>query len=135
MSFLRNVLAVIVGVIVASIAVFIGEVVGHIIFPPPEHIDVMDPNQLKTVIDELPLGALIAVIFAWAFGSFVGGFVTAKVAKSNRLAFPFITGGILMIFGLMTIVTIPHPMWFTTFGLAVYLPSAYLGGMVGINKR
>lgn len=125
---LRKFLSILLGIILGSIAVFIVETIGHLIFPPPAGIDVTDPEQLKQVIEQLPIGALIFVLLAWAIGSFVGGYVTSKVAKTDSIRFSLITGGVLMAFGVINIVMIPHPTWFAIIGLSVYLPCAYYGG-------
>lgn len=90
---LRKFLSILLGIILGSIAVFIVETIGHLIFPPPAGIDVTDPEQLKQVIEQLPIGALIFVLLAWAIGSFVGGYVTSKVAKTDSHSlFPYHRG-------------------------------------------
>ncbi len=106
----RAVFATIGGVIIGVVIVFIAEMIGHMIFPPPEGIDLKDPEQLKSIMSEIPLGAKIAVLVAWGLGTFGGGL--AGVLMSGRKAWPAGIVALVMLAGAgVTLFSIPHPMW------------------------
>ena len=54
---MRAAFAGIAGVIAGIVIVFGAEAVGHMIFPPPEGVDLSDPEQLAAIMDQIPLGA------------------------------------------------------------------------------
>ena len=39
-----------------------------------------DPAALKTIIDQLPIGAIVMVLVAWGAGTLVGGFTAGAIA-------------------------------------------------------
>ena len=106
----RAVFATIGGVIIGVVIVFIAEMIGHMIFPPPEGVDLKDPEQLKAIMHEIPLGAKIAVLVAWGLGTFGGG--SAAVLMSGRKAWPAgIVALVMLAAAGFTLYAIPHPLW------------------------
>jgi hypothetical protein len=152
----RSVLSILAGFVVAIIIGGLLEKAGHAVFPPPE-IDVRDPEQLRTAVDKLPLGALLVVLAGWASGSLAGGFVAALIANRDRLVHAIIaaglqmgTGGILrlglwtlayILGGLqtgaegITLVNVPPPAWFIITKFLVVMPSAWIGAMLANFTR
>jgi len=126
---LRSVLGVIVGVIAAVVVVGVLESVGHTIYPPPPGIDLHNPEALKTIIDQLPLGAIVMVLVAWGAGSLVGGFTAGAVAGRAQVVHGLIVGGIQMSFGILTMIMIPHPVWFMIAAVVAVIPPAWLGAI------
>lgn len=68
-----TILAVVAGVVVAVVIVFVFEAAGHSIWPPPPGLDVSDPEALKALMPSIPIGAKVAVVVAWVAGAFGGG--------------------------------------------------------------
>jgi hypothetical protein len=81
----------------------------------------------------LPAGALLFIIAAYVVGSFVAGWAAGKITKSMTAA--LIAGGLLMIGGLVNVILIPHPLWFTIASIVVYLPCAWIGGRAAAAGR
>ena len=122
---LRRLLGVIAGIVAGAIIVPLFEGLGHALWPPPAGTDLRDPEQLKALLPSLPIGALIAVVVAWAMGSFGGGWMAATIARDGRMA--LVVGFILLCMGVLTMVQIPHPLWMWVMGLLLPLPAAWLG--------
>ena len=127
---LRSILALIAGLVVAIVVVMILEMLGHWLYPPPPGIDLHDPETLKTIIDKLPRGAIIAVLVAWGCGTFAGSWTAALIARRARIIHGLIVGGILMGFGVMTMLMIPHPIWFMLAAGAIFPLASVAGGLV-----
>ncbi|MEM7640374.1 MAG: hypothetical protein AAF269_15070 [Pseudomonadota bacterium] len=107
---MRSAFAGIAGVITGIVIVFVAEAVGHMIFPPPVGVDLSDPEQLAAIMDQIPLGAKIAVLIAWGLGTFGGGLV--GVVLSGRKAWPAAVVAIVMLaMAGLTLYAIPHPLW------------------------
>ena len=130
----RAITGVIVGFLAAAIVVGILEAAGHAIYPPPPGIDLYNPEDLKSIIDKLPRGALIMVLLAWAAGSFAGGLVATLIA-SRRTVPAIIVGCLQLLCGAATMLMIPHPAWFVVTSVVILIPSAWLGALVAKALR
>jgi len=106
----RIILGTIAGFVIGVIIIMITESIGHMIYPPPEGVDVKDPEQLKAIMHSIPFGAKLAVLIAWGLGVFGGG--TAGVLISGRKGLPATIIAILLLAGAgITMIMIPHPTW------------------------
>ncbi len=132
---LKNVLAVIAGIIIGG-ALNMGIIlVGPYIIPPPAGADVTTMEGLKASMHLFEPKNFIIPFLAHALGTLLGAFVTALIASTHKMKFAvgvsfwFLLGGIINIFML------PSPVWFTILDLAgAYLPMGYLGGMFAMKK-
>ena len=130
---MRNFLSVAGGVIAGAVIVTLVQWLGHRMYAPPSGMDFSDPEAVRAMMKEIPRGALVMVLVAWALGAFVGGWVAAHFAKSFPLRAALTVGGVLLLFGVMTMVSLPHPLWFWVVGIILFLPLAHLGGKIAIH--
>jgi hypothetical protein len=123
----RQILAAVVGIVVAVLVVGLIEMGSHQIYPPPAGIDFHDQAQVAAMVANLPVGALLFVLLAWALGSLLGAFVAAKISVGNR-ARPALAVAVLMLAAVaFNLVAFPHPLWMALTGLLLPLPCALLG--------
>lgn len=140
MPILRSILSVFVGSIVAMIFVGILEFLGHQLFIVPLPPDLKDPEELRNAIGKLmaegriPLGALVAVLFAWCAGSFSGAFVAAKLATRAPRVHGLIVGALMLASSVLNLVMIPHPTWFAVAALLFVPASTWLGATFGARR-
>jgi len=132
---LKRILIIILGIIVGSVFIYLVEALGHLVYPPPEGIDTNDMESMKIMIDQLPFGAFLFVLLAYGVGSFIGGLLSAFLSKNGRVANAVIVGSILMIFGIINLLMIPHPVWFTLVSIMLFIPCAYLAGQLVIKYK
>ncbi|WP_430466487.1 hypothetical protein [Winogradskyella ouciana] len=110
---MKNVLATIVGFIVASVTVYIIEsIIGHNMFPLPEGADPMNMEWLKNNMDQIPTGSKVLVVIAHFFGPIAGMFVAAKISKTSMIP-SYIVGGLMIVATLFNIIMLPKELWFT----------------------
>ncbi len=114
----RAIVAVVAGVFAAFIAVALLEGLGHMIFPPPPGLDPMKPEDQAKLMSVIPLGAKIAVVVAWFFGSLTGAVVAAKIGQKPLYA--WVIGAIMIALSVVTTMMFPHPVWMLI--AAVVLP-------------
>jgi hypothetical protein len=131
----KNLLAVVAGVIVGGLMVAVMEIIGHSLFPPPPGLDASNPASLAKLMEQVPMGAKLSVVVAWAVGSLAAGFVAGKLASFNGSTMALIAGGVLLCAGGYTMIAIPHPVWMVIAGLLVPLPSAYAGWRLTAKSR
>jgi hypothetical protein len=126
---LRSILGVVAGVVAGAVTIFIVEAIGHLIYPPPPGVDFNDPVVLNGLIQNMPFGAKVSVLAAWALGIFAGSAVAVFVAE--RRSWPAWVVAIVLFAGaLSTMVVIPHPDWMawsaTVLTLASAISAAYI---------
>jgi hypothetical protein len=134
-EFINKFLAIIAGLIVGSIGMFVAQYIGHSIYPSPMSMNANDPAQLDMYINEAPVMAILFVAIAWAFGTWLGAFFTSLIARSKRIFLGMIIGTLFFLGGLYNLYKISHPLWFWFVGLSVFFPSAYWGAWVGSRQK
>ena len=129
-----RILAIIAGVITAGITVFVLESLSHLIYPPPENIDLTDYEALKEAVKGMPTGALVSVLLAWMISGIVGGFVGGKIDSINWKQNSIIIGLILLLFAIFNLYMVPHPLWMTVIAVVGYVPMAIWGGKLAAGR-
>ena len=127
-SKIRNVLAIIVGLIAGS-AVNMGLVMaGAQIIPPPAGVDVTDVESIKSHLHLFEFRHFVVPFLAHAVGTFVGAYVAAIIAASYKLMLGLVIGVLFLIFGIINVFMLPSPAWFVVVDLlGAYIPMAWIG--------
>lgn len=134
-SIMKNILALVVGIVVGSL-VNIGLVnLGPVLIPLPEGADISTMEGLR---DSMKLFSPVNFVFPFlghAAGAFVGSFIAAKIAFSHRMKVAIGISAFFLIGGLSMVKMVGGPMWFIVVDLALaYIPMGYLGGNLGGAK-
>ena len=125
----RNILAGVVGVIVAFALVWIVEMIGHTVYPPPEGLDFTDADAMGNYIATLPIGAFLFVAGAWFVGATAGTCAACAIGTAKPMYLAVLVGGLVFIAASVNLVMFPHPIWFSVLGLVAILVGAGLGTM------
>lgn len=129
---LRNILAVITGLLAGGIVnMGIISVSGSVI-PPPEGADVTTTEGLKASMHLFEAKHFIMPFLAHALGTFVGALIAALLGATKKMQLAIIVGVFYLLGGIAAVYMLPSPLWFTILDLLVaYIPMAFLGGMIG----
>ena len=129
---LKNVLAVILGIVIGGI-VNMGLInLGGIVIPPPAGAEVSDVESLAQSMHLFEAKHFIFPFLAHAVGTLVGAIIAFKVAANNNLKMSLVVGGVFLIGGTMMVFSLPAPLWFDALDLIVaYLPMGWLGAKIG----
>ena len=104
------------------------------VIPPPAGADLTTSDGLKAAMHLMEPKHFIFPFLAHALGTFVGAYLAARIAATRKMTMALIVGVLFLIGGIINVVMLPSPLWFTLVDLIVaYLPMAYLGGKFG-NK-
>jgi hypothetical protein len=126
---IRNILAVISGIVLGILTIGVVESIGHKIFTVPQEVTQSIENQENEAVFALiSPEMLLFVLLAYSLGAFIGGFITGIIGK--RILLTIITGSVLMMGGVLNLFMIPHPIWFILVSLLVYIPFAWIGGFL-----
>lgn len=131
---IRNILAVLAGVIVGSI-INMGLVeIGHRVFPV-NGVDLSNIESLAVAMPQLEPKHFIFPFLAHALGTLGGAYVAARAAVSHKMRFAFGIGVFFLIGGVMMNYLVSGPFWFSAIDLIVaYIPMAWIGGMLVQNS-
>ena len=121
----RTLLGILVGVVVAWLAISVCEFASLFLHRPEPGMDLRDPQALAAYIAAAPLPSMLVVVLGWAIAAFGGGWVAARIARHKTVAALVI--GLLVVLGVIANnLMIPHPLWMTIVGVALPLPLAWL---------
>jgi hypothetical protein len=134
-STLKNILAVITGVIVGgALNMTLINISDSIIAPPPG-ADLKTTEGLKAAMHLFEPKHFLMPFLAHALGTLVGGFLAATIASAHKLKFALGIGAWNMLGGIMMVAMLPSPLWFTLTDLILaYIPMAFLGAKLAIKK-
>jgi hypothetical protein len=133
---IRNILAVVAGIIIGG-AVNMGIIlISSSIIPPPEGADITTMEGLKASMHLMQPKHFIMPFLAHALGTLVGAYIAATIVVNHKLKFAVAIGGWFLLGGIVNIFMLPSPIWFTVVDLAgAYVPMAYLGGKLATKKK
>lgn len=132
---IKNILAVIAGLIIGSIVNMGIIMISGSIISPPEGADVTTMEGLKESIHLFQPKHFIFPFLAHALGTLVGAFVTALIAANHKIKFALAIGAIFLIGGIVNAFMLPAPTWFIVLDVTVaYIPMAWLGGKLANRK-
>ena len=126
---MKNIIVTIIGLIVASLTVYIFEsLIGHNLFPLPEGANPMDMEWLKNNMDQIPTGSKVFVVIAHFMGIVIGMFVAGLISKTSMIP-AYIVGGLMVAATFFNIFVLPKELWFTISDGAF----AFIGFLVGTS--
>ncbi|MFT5168793.1 MAG: hypothetical protein ACI8P3_004038 [Saprospiraceae bacterium] len=126
---LRNVLAVVAGIMVGMLVNGGLVSLGGSIIPLPSGVDGDDVESIKANIHLYKFKHFIFPFLAHALGTLAAAFVAAKIAVNHKMRFAIAMGVLFIIFGIMMVVLVGGPLWFIVLDLVVaYIPMGWLGG-------
>ncbi|MDQ8005613.1 MAG: hypothetical protein REI64_12490 [Pedobacter sp.] len=127
---LKDVIAVIVGVVIGSLVNGAIIMVSGNIIPPPAGLDITTEEGLKAGMHLMQPKHFIFPFLAHAIGTFVGAYIAARFGAHKMIA-AMIIGVFFLIGGVWMVMIMPSPVWFTIVDLAgAYLPVAYFAGRI-----
>lgn len=133
---IKNILAVLAGIIIGSIVNMLIVMVSGSIIPPPEGADVTTMEGLKASMHLFEPKNFLLPFLAHAIGTFAGALVAALIASNHKTRFALGIGIFFLVGGIMNTVMLPSPVWYTLVDLiGAYIPIAYLAGRLAQNRR
>ncbi len=130
-AILRNILAVVVGVVLGSIVNMAIIMVSGSIIPPPAGADVTTMEGLKASMHLFEPKHFLIPFLAHAIGTFMGALVAGAIARTHKLKISLGISALFLVGGIINVLLLPSPLWFTVLDLAgAYLPMGYVAGVL-----
>lgn len=136
MKILRNVLAVVGGVITGSIINISIFTIAPYLITYPEGFDNSTKETLAATIHLLQPEHFFVVFLSHGLGTLVGAFFVAKIAVNHKLIFASIIGAFFLFGGIYMMSILPDsPAWYNITELVgAYIPMTWIGWKLAGGK-
>ncbi|MCU0411690.1 MAG: hypothetical protein MUF82_04060 [Bacteroidetes bacterium] len=135
-AILRNILAVVVGVVLGSIVNMAIIMVSGSIIPPPAGANTTTMEGLKASMHLFEPKHFLMPFLAHAMGTFIGALAAGFIAQSHKMKFSLAIAVLFLVGGIINVLLLPSPLWFTVLDLAgAYLPMGYVAGVLAKRQR
>ncbi len=130
MNFLRNTIAVLVGLAVAAVIITLGIRLSlgwnsYQEFSPFAHW-----RKLLIAMQNKPW-FYVALLFSSGIGATIGGVVTAILVKYAKVAYAILIGFILLFLAMLDIIIFPyHPTFYKITIFLIFFPFSWIGGKI-----
>ena len=131
-NLLRNVLAVIAGLVIGAVVNSVLVMLSPMIIPPPAGVDINNMESLSRGMHLFEPRHFIVPFLAHALGTLTGALAAYLIAASYKARFAYVIGVLFLCGGVAASLMIPAPAWFIALDLLVaYLPMAWLATQIG----
>lgn len=129
---LRNILAVLAGVVLGSAVNMAIITFGPMLIAPPAGVDMSSAEGMARTMHLFEPRHFVTPFLAHALGTLVGAFLAYVIAASHKRAFAWAIGVFFLCGGVLASFMIPAPAWFIAVDLVLaYLPTAWLAIRIG----
>jgi len=129
---IRNMLAVFAGIIIGGIVNMGLVMLGPVLIPSPEGVDLADVESLKQSAHLFTPIHYITPFLAHSLGTFCGCLMAFLLALKHKPILTYIVGGFYLLGGITAANMIPAPTWFIAADLILaYIPMAWLAIKIG----
>ena len=131
-NWLRNVLAVVAGVVIGGAVNMALIMLSPVLIPPPAGVDPSNTESLIKGIHLFEPRHYVMPFLAHAFGTLAGAFAAYLIAATYKVQIAFAIGVVFLCGGVAASFMIPAPAGFIALDLlAAYIPMAWLGIRLG----
>ena len=131
----KNILAVIAGLVFGSAVNMLFISLNGSVIPLPEGADVSTMEGLKESMHLFEPKHFIFPFLAHALGTLAGAYIAARIAGTRKMLFAMVIGVTFLAGGVINVINLPAPTWFSALDLIVaYIPMGWLGGKMGTRN-
>lgn len=135
-SLLRNVLAVIAGIVIGSLVNMALITLSPSLIPPPAGVDVTNAENLGKSMHLFEPRHFVMPFLAHALGTLAGAFAAYLIAATHKVRIALAIGVVFLCGGVAASFMIPAPGWFVALDLlAAYIPMAWLATRAGARVQ
>ena len=133
---IRNILAVIAGIVAGGVVNMGIIMIAGAIIPPPGGADLTTAEGARAAMALMGPKHLMMPFLAHAIGTFAGALVAAVIAASHKMKIALGIGVFYLLGGITAALMIPAPGWFVALDLILaYIPTAYIAGKLASGKN
>lgn len=131
----KNILAVVLGLIIGSLVNMGIIMISGSIIPPPQDADITTMEGLKSTMHLFEPKHFLFPFLAHALGTFIGAVAAAMIAATHKIKFALAIGVLFLIGGIVNVIMLPSPIWFSILDLgAAYIPMGLIAGRLVVKS-
>lgn len=135
-NLLRNVLAVVAGIVIGGAVNMALITLSPSLIPPPAGVDVRNAESLGKAMHLFEPRHFVMPFLAHAVGTLAGALAAYLIAARHNALIAYFIGAVFLCGGVAASIVIPAPAWFIALDLLVaYLPMAWLGIRIGARMK
>lgn len=135
-NLLRNILAILAGIVIGGAVNMALIVLSPSIVAPPAGVDLNDAESLGASMHLFEPRHFVMPFLAHALGTLAGALTACLFAAAHKGLLAYAIGAVFLCGGIAAGVMIPAPAWFIAVDLvAAYLPMAWLGVQIGSSMH
>ena len=135
-NLLRNVLALIAGIVIGGTVNTVLIALSPSLIPPPPGVDVNNAESLSKAMHLFELRHFVMPFLAHAVGTLTGALAAYLIAATYRAHIAYVIGAVFLCGGVAASFMIPAPIWFIALDLlTAYLPMAWLAIQIGSRMK
>ena len=132
---IKNILAIIAGLIMGSIVNMGIIMISSSVIPPPSGADISTMEGLKEAMHLFEPKHFLFPFLAHALGTLVGAIIASKIAATKKKTMAMVVGCFFLLGGIINVFLLPAPIWFNTVDvLFAYIPMALLAYKLSNSK-
>jgi hypothetical protein len=131
---IRNVCAVVIGLIVGMAVNMAIGFLDSMLYPMPEGVDFSDTEGMEAYIATLPVLALLIIMVAHLGQAFVGGGVAALISRNHAMTVAMIVGILSLLAGVTNLLMMPLPAWMWI-EIPLYLVASWAAATLVLKGR
>lgn len=122
---MKSFLAVVLGIVVSFSIILLMERLGVTLFPSKMKVNPNDYEAVRSMMNRIPVPALLIVILGHGLGMFLGAFVSNRIQPKslNSLLIIFL---LVLLGTISNLAIIPHPLWFNFADIGIVLLAALI---------
>lgn len=132
---LRPVLATLGGIFAGVLVISLIQMLSHAMYPLPDGMDPENYEELAKHVQTLPLPAFLLVLLSWFSGCFVGTYLARLLAPERNLLPCLIVAALLLAATVVTLASLPHPLWMWPVALIGCPVFGFLGILLAAPKE
>jgi hypothetical protein len=131
----RDVLAVVLGLVLAVLLVFCIEMLGYFVYPPPPEMKWDDAQALMDFVAAAPASVFLIVLTAWVVAAFARAWLAGCISVRAKHPCALIIGALILAFSIQNMRTLPHPLWVWVLAFVLIPPAALAGGALPMRRQ
>ncbi len=128
----KNTFIFIIALIFGGLLSYLFQQIGYIIYEKP---DTSTSDLFGAYIKTAPVGVFAWLILSHSLGAMSTGYLLGRFLANNSLFLYKVAALFWMFYGMLNMLYVPHPVWFTISDLCIYFPMVFLGHERAIKKN
>lgn len=121
-------LGIIAGITIAMVCIFVTEIAGHLLYPPPTDAAMNTPDAVADYIASAPTMALVFPPLGWFLGAAIGGGAARYIGRKPWAG--WVIAGVVLAGGIVNLFLIPAPIWMQIAAVAAPLWGGWVAAKI-----